>query len=296
MGPMPAFFGEADAFSAMAGFASQGTLQVFSMACRAALRQAYEAAGGAWTCLDMAEWPFVQHEARRLRLGAKAAAVATLGQNTRTTDLDLLAAVGRIPRGRLRSLRLCSSRVTDGGVAAALTMHRLERLHLDSCGSGLLTAAAVLPASCSLRCLELDGMPGVVAQLAGHLGRLEELVLRGASEDDVKAVAGLSGLSALRVESLDTRVKLNRNGLPVPAAMLPGGPFLEVLRRCRKLERIHIGCVLLTDAALQHVQEFVPRLKSFYGTGSADTLSLATLDALRRRFPDADIFIERSVF
>ncbi|CAE7494947.1 unnamed protein product, partial [Symbiodinium pilosum] len=101
-------------FAEVAAFLSKHTLLVWGATCRQSLRETFEASGDAWVSVDLASWcPICDGSYER-------------------GDADLKEALGRIPPGRLRFLKMQGS-FTDSGLASVLEKHSgLLELSLDA--------------------------------------------------------------------------------------------------------------------------------------------------------------------
>ena len=175
-------------FAEVASNLSKRTLLIWGASCRQSLHEAFEASGDTWVSVDLSSWhPGFPDKS-----------------DDCATDADLEAALGRIPVGRLRRLRL-RGKFTDTGLAPILARQAgLQELSLigpetrrkrklEGSGKEELTGEALLAAK-RLRRLEISGLPSAVEALAGAkrlapgpFVELEELVLHSPNESDLQA-------------------------------------------------------------------------------------------------------------
>jgi len=253
-------------FAEVASNLSKRTLLIWGASCRQSLHEAFEASGDTWVSVDLSSWhPGFPDKS-----------------DDCATDADLEAALGRIPVGRLRRLRL-RGKFTDTGLAPILARQAgLQELSLigpetrrkrklEGSGKEELTGEALLAAK-RLRRLEISGLPSAVEALAGAkrlapgpFVELEELVLHSPNESDLQAVPSFTGLKVLEIAPAP--LVFDERGHLRPVADHKG--LLQILRACRKLESVSLEGTLLHQELVEALLQ-LPALTEVVGILAQD--------------------------
>ncbi|CAE7474277.1 unnamed protein product [Symbiodinium sp. CCMP2456] len=254
-------------FAEVASNLSKRTLLIWGASCRQTLHEAFEASGEAWVSVDLSSWhPGPPGPGK---------------SDDCATDADLEAALGRIPVGRLRRLRL-RGKFTDMGLAPILARQaglqelsligpETRKRKLGGSGKEELTGESLLAAK-RLRRLEVSGLPSAVAALAGAkrltpgpFVKLEELVLHSPSESDLQAVPTFTGLKVLEIAPAP--LVFDERGHLRPVADHKG--LLQILRACRKLESVSLEGTLLHQELIEALLQ-LPALTEVVGILAQD--------------------------
>ncbi|CAE7401689.1 unnamed protein product [Symbiodinium sp. CCMP2592] len=253
-------------FAEVASNLSKRTLLIWGASCRQSLHEAFEASGDTWASVDLTSW----HPGFPGPPGMNA------------TDADLEAALGRIPVGRLRRLRLGRGKFTDTGLAPILARQaglqelsligpETRKRKLEGSGKEELTGEALLAAK-RLRRLETSGLPSAVAALAakrsapaGPFLELEELVLHSPNESDLQAVPSFKELKVLEIAPAP--LVFDERGHLRPVADHKG--LLQILRACRKLESVSLEGTLLHQELVEALLQ-LPALTEVVGILAQD--------------------------
>jgi len=262
----------------IASWMTQGALHALSVTCRFWLAEAFEGAPAAWERIDLSDWPFAAKELQLLRSAEPPSRPLPL---VPPCNRDLALAVARVPRGHLKSLVACSSKLTDEGIRRALQQHgaSLRELKLSSCQSGILTGGSLAPLrhkaeGIALKKLDLDGFKWPGLRGLARSCHLQELSISGQlCTQSVHPIGAFANLRVLKVDHKD-------------AAKLPQAPFLYIFHNCTLLHTVDIySATQVTDALLACLMSRNQQLKDFYGSCSRLPASLPNF---RSHYPNAE--------
>ncbi|CAE8612845.1 unnamed protein product [Polarella glacialis] len=190
-----------------------------------------------------------------------------------TSDADLVAALQRGTNGDVRRLIICSSQLSNNGLARALETHwaGLTRLCLRNCeqsgaGEGKVTGAALASlAFCQrplLTFLTLIGIPDVpVAKIAGACPGLRVFAMQGRLGEScgLEALAGCPKLEVLRL-SLEPRA--------------PSEHFFHIFSCCRQLRILDVyDATCVSDQLLGSLMLHAPGIDDFSGRHHGGSVS-----------------------
>lgn len=272
-------------------YASQGSLQLLSMTCKAWLHEAYHLTPFAWEVIDMGKWPWALKEyrdelAKQERQGDSdgsskqesptddkahdfskrrpiCGSLSCQQVDSATSDEDMDIVFQRIGRSCVKVLSCFSSQITNSCATKILQCYctNLVSLSLGSAGSKLLSGKCLSALSncLQLKRLEVHDLSGLPLASIAQSCDLHELCIRFDRRSafvDVAAIRRFLNLQILKITIAST----SRAGLPWQ-------PFWDVFRHCKQLRIVNLyGSVEVSNGMLLCVMENLNDLQEFVGS------------------------------